>query len=219
MSSEKLEHQLKFFDTLNYEIGFPCPHRNQKSYIDMDGVVTWAHVFNLYLRFKVPTEGLNDAVNEAAAVISSIASVMDCGKEYESDKLDLYCSKQVGNVAKNVDESRVKEGNTSDNNKDEDDGNKESENEIGNDEGNGEVNDRESDVKSDEEGDEEGEEEGNEEGNDENDEYSDEERDGEIESVHAYYTNKEIVKDVATKYKEQVLQETKSKLSSVGMEN
>jgi len=75
MSQKKLDHMKSFFDSLTYVVGFPCPHRNQKNYIEMDGVITWAHVFNLYLRFKVKDEDIinersraNDSSNTASNV-------------------------------------------------------------------------------------------------------------------------------------------------------
>ena len=76
-----------FFDSLTYVVGFPCPHRNQKNYIEMDGVITWAHVFNLYLRFKVKDE---DIINERSMAndsskIASDAHLLDANL-FQSNK-------------------------------------------------------------------------------------------------------------------------------------
>ena len=72
-----IQHLKLFFDSLNYVVGFPCPHRNQKNYIEMDGVITWAHVFNLYLRFELPSDALEIAGDVTVAAVSSCESAMD----------------------------------------------------------------------------------------------------------------------------------------------
>lgn len=67
-----------FFDSLTYTVGFPCPHRNQKNYIEMEGILTWAHVYNLYLNFLV--ENLSVPAGEQITRISD--------SDYKKGKLD-----------------------------------------------------------------------------------------------------------------------------------
>jgi hypothetical protein len=53
MTEAKLERMRLFFLSLNYEIGFPCIHRELKNYIDDDDLTTWRQVHNRYLQFPL----------------------------------------------------------------------------------------------------------------------------------------------------------------------
>ena len=62
MTELKLSHMTAFFNSLSYEIGFPCIHRELKNYIDDDQVTTWRQAYNKDLEFPSP---LPDKISES----------------------------------------------------------------------------------------------------------------------------------------------------------
>ena len=53
MTNAKIEHLKSFISSLQFEIGYPCIHRELKNYIDDDNIRTWRQLHNLYLQFPV----------------------------------------------------------------------------------------------------------------------------------------------------------------------
>jgi len=51
MTDAKINHLRDYIQQLDFEIGFPCIHREQKNYINNDNLLTWDQVFNDYLVF------------------------------------------------------------------------------------------------------------------------------------------------------------------------
>jgi hypothetical protein len=45
----------EFFSSLPFELGFPCPHKEIKHYINETAFKTWREGFNVYLRFGLTT--------------------------------------------------------------------------------------------------------------------------------------------------------------------